>query len=84
MNIEKLVKDFPNDAELGREVRHRYFEATKDIKKFLKKYKDSKIYESPDGGQTVYVRGFGKPLEDRKLVTNQLTIFDDAAYKESK
>ena len=48
MNIEQLVKDFPNDAELGREVRHRYFEAKKDIKKFLEKYKDSKIYESPD------------------------------------
>ena len=42
------------------------------------------IYESPDKGNTVYSRPFGGDISERKLVTNQLTIFDDAAYKESK
>ena len=77
MNIEQLVKDFPNDAELGREVRHRYFEAKKDIKKFLEKYKDSKIYESPDKGETIYERPFGGDVTKRKLVTKQLNLFDE-------
>ena len=77
MDIEKLVKEFPNDMELGKEVRYRYFEATKDMKKFLEKYKDCKIYESPDGGKTIYVRGFGEPLSSRKISTNQLNLFDE-------
>ena len=77
MDIEKLVKEFPNDAELGREIRERYFEAKDNIDKFLEKYKDSKIYESPDGGQTIYVRGFGQPLSTRKLKTNQLNLFNE-------
>jgi len=33
-----------------------------------KKNKEPKIYESPDGGKTVYERGFGMPIEERKLV----------------
>ena len=35
-------------------------------------------------GNTVYERPFGGDITERKLVTNQLTIFDDEAYKESK
>jgi hypothetical protein len=38
--------------------------------------KDAKIFESPDGGRTIYVRGWGEPISDRKL-TNQLNIFDE-------
>jgi hypothetical protein len=47
------------------------------MKKFLEKYKDCKIYESPDGGKTIYVRGFGEPLSSRKISTNQLNLFDE-------
>jgi len=41
--------------------------------------KDAKIFESPDGGKTVYVRGWGHPISERKLVenTNQLNLFND-------
>ena len=46
--------------------------------------KDAKIFESPDGGKTVYVRGWGEDVSTKKEVINQLTIFDDEAYKESK
>jgi len=45
--------------------------------------KDAKIYESPDGGKTIYERPWGGNVSERKLVTNQLTIFEDEAYKES-
>ena len=77
MNIEQLVKSFPNDAELGSKVRQQYLEGKKNIQEFLEKYKDCKIYESPDGGKTVYVRGFGQSLSTRKLSTNQLNLFDE-------
>jgi len=80
MDIEKLVKKFPNDMELGNAVRSIYLQK----EKFLEEYKDIKIFESPDGGKTVYVRGWGEPSSTRKKVTNQLTIFDDEAYKESE
>ena len=73
MDIEKLVKEFPNDMELGNAVRSIYLQK----EKFLEEYKDIKIFESPDGGKTVYVRGWGEPSSTRKKVTNQLTIFDD-------
>jgi hypothetical protein len=39
--------------------------------------KDAKIFESPDGGRTVYVRGWGEDISARKKVTNQLNIFDE-------
>lgn len=29
------------------------------------------IYESPDGGKTVYRREFGKPHETRELISTQ-------------
>ena len=41
------------------------------------KMKDAKIFESPDGGKTVYVRGWGEDTSTRKKVTNQLNIFDE-------
>tara|TARA_B100001113_G_C21019975_1_gene583095 strand:- start:50 stop:595 length:546 start_codon:yes stop_codon:yes gene_type:complete len=38
-----------------------------DIDNMIKKY----IYESPDGGKTVYQRPFGAPHEERELVPSQ-------------
>ena len=80
MNIEQIVKDNPNDMELGRAIRNLY----RKEESYFKKHTDVKIYESPDKGNTVYSRPFGGDISERKSVTNQLTIFDDAAYKESK
>jgi hypothetical protein len=64
MNIEKLVKETPNDMELGKKVRELYW----NNKKTLEQYKDLKIYESPDGGKTVYERPFGGDYTTKKLV----------------
>ena len=76
MNIEQLVNDYHNDMELGKKVRELYLEGRKFQDKVSEKMKDAKIFESPDGGRTIYVRGWGEPISDRKL-TNQLNIFDE-------
>ena len=47
MNIEQLVKDYPNDMELGKAVRDLY----RKEKEYFKQHKDIKIYESPDKGK---------------------------------
>lgn len=77
MNIEQLVKDYPNDMELGIKVRELYYEGKKYMDELGEKMKDAKIFESPDGGKTVYVRGWGEDISARKKVTNQLNIFDE-------
>ena len=73
MDIEKLVKEFPNDMELGKAVRSIYLQK----EKFLEEFKDIKIFESPDGGKTVYVRGWGEPTSARELSTTQLNLFNE-------
>lgn len=64
MDLEKLVKEYPNDMELGKAVRGIYLQR----EKFLEEHKDVKIYESPDGGETVYERPFGGDYTTKKLV----------------
>mgnify|MGYP003634585258 FL=1 len=46
--IYDLVKKYPNDMELGEKIRKYYYDDTET----------SYIYESPDGGKTVYRRKF--------------------------
>ena len=77
MNIEKLVKDNPNNMILGEKIRELYYQGKKLQLSISKKMKDCKIYESPDGGKTVYVRGWGADIRTRKEVTNQLNLFDE-------
>ena len=64
MDLEKLVKEYPNDMELGKKVRSIYLQR----EKFLEEHKDVKIFESPDGGETVYERPFGGDYTTKKLV----------------
>ena len=64
MDLEKLVKEYPNDMELGKAVRNIYLQR----EKFLKEHKDVKIYESPDKGETVHERPFGGDYTTKKLV----------------
>jgi len=64
MDLKKLVEKYPNDMELGSKVREIYW----NNKKALEQYKDLKIYESPDGGKTVYERPFGGDYTTKKLV----------------
>lgn len=61
-----LVEQYPNDMELGASIRKQYW----DYKAQLEEYKDVKIFESPDGGKTVYQRPFGGDISQRKLVTS--------------
>ena len=82
MNINKLVEQYPNDMDLGSKIREIYWKERETLD-MIEKIIDAKIFESPDGGKTVYVRGWGEDIKTRKEVTNQLTIFDDEAYKES-
>ena len=77
MNIEQLVNDYPNDMELGKKVRELYREGRKFQDKLSEKMKDAKIFESPDGGRTIYVRDWGEQTSNRKLSTTQLNIFDE-------
>ena len=79
MNIEELVKKYPNDFELGSKVRELYYKGKSYSDNIEEKMKDAKIFESPDGGKTIYVRGWGQPISERKLVenTNQLKLFNE-------
>jgi hypothetical protein len=79
MNIEELVKEYPNDMELGSKIRELYWEGKKNIDQLNEKMKDAKIFESPDGGKTVYVRGWGEDISSRRLVENknQLNLFNE-------
>ena len=84
MNIEQLVKEYPNDMELGSKVRELYYQNKQKFEELKSSMEGKFIYESPDGGKTIYQRPWGSDLTERKLVTKQLTIFDDEAYKESE
>ena len=84
MNIEELIKEYPNDMDLGSKVRELYFRNREKFEELKTSMEGKFIYESPDGGKTIYQRPWGSDLTERKLVTNQLTIFDDESYKESE
>ena len=68
MNINKLVEQYPNDMELGSKVREMYWKEREVSDMLKEKMKDAKIYESPDGGNTIYERPWGGDLSERKLI----------------
>ena len=59
LKIRELIKEYPNDMELGGKVRQLYQDAGDG---------HLLIYESPDGGETVYKRKMGS--DERVLVNN--------------
>jgi len=77
-NIADLVEQYPNDMELGAAVRELYWKLREPMDTLTEKMKGKKIFESPDGGKTIYVREFGQPISERKLLedTNQLSLFN--------
>ena len=67
-DLFKLVEQYPNDMELGREVRKLYWDNMSRLEKMQKEMEGVKIFESPDGGKTVYERPFGGDVSQRTLV----------------
>jgi hypothetical protein len=67
-DLFKLVEQYPNNTELGAELRRLYWENVSRLEKLNEKMKDTKIFESPDGGKTIYERGFGEDVRNRRLV----------------
>ena len=107
--LKTTIKDTPNNFDLGEKVRHSFYDWDKpasdeDIEKLkqvlseqiveedsikVKKY----IYESPDGGKTVYRRDFGDyenktrvqvnwETEKEKMRTNFYDPFSDEETNE--
>ena len=58
--LREMIKDTPNDAELGNKIRQKSWEEQKETKY---------IYESPDKGKTVYRRKFGDYDSPRELIS---------------
>jgi hypothetical protein len=69
--VIEMVMNQPNDMELGGEIRKMVWDYQKAQSELG--YNDAKIYESPDGGKTVYERPFGGDISERKLVTSDET-----------
>ena len=67
-DLFKLVEQYPNDMELGAAIRKLYWDNVSRLEKLNEKMKDAKIFESPDGGKTIYERGFGEDIRNRRLV----------------
>jgi len=61
--VIELVKKYPNDSELGEAIRKMYY--TPPIVGDI-------IYESPDGGRTIYSHRYGEV--ERTLVTQNESL----------
>ena len=68
-DLFELVEQYPNDMELGAAIRKLYWDNVSRLEKLNEKMKDAKIFESPDGGKTIYERNFGEDTRNRRLVT---------------
>jgi hypothetical protein len=69
MDIEKMIKDYPNDSELGYKLRELYMVNKDNLDTIKVETENLKIFESSDKGKAVYVRMFGEDISQRKLVT---------------
>ncbi len=67
-DLFELVEQYPNDMELGAAIRKLYWDNVSRLEKLNEKMKDAKIFESPDGGKTIYERNFGEDVRNRRLV----------------
>lgn len=67
-DLFELVEEYPNDMELGAAIRKLYWDNVSRLEKLNEKMKDAKIFESPDGGKTIYERNFGEDVRNRRLV----------------
>lgn len=68
--IFEIVRETPNDMELGKRIREVYHTHQQKIEEYTESIKDKWIYESPDGGKTVTKRAFCAPLSERIIITD--------------
>ena len=61
--LKEMVKNTPNDADLGSKIREMSWKQDEQQEENKGKY----IYESPDGGKTIYRREFGN-YDKRELI----------------
>ena len=84
VDIKPLVENTPNDMELGAKIRKIYWDRIDKINQ-LDKW-DGTIYESPDGGKTVFRRDFGDYNPKNKIEidwdTGEPTGRDFTQYRE--
>lgn len=66
--ITQLIKSTPNDSELGKKIRSMYYIHQQKVEEYTKSVEGKFIYESPDGGKTIYQRLIGSPLSERTLI----------------
>ena len=80
MKIKELVEIYLNNMELGAKVRELYWKEREFQDKLMEKMKDKKIFESPDGGNTIYERPFGGDVSERTLISEETrkSIFPDS------
>ena len=65
--LRKMIKDTPNDAELGNKIRQKSWEGET---RFWPEKETKYIYESPDNGKTVYRREFGN-YDKKELIKTE-------------
>ena len=73
-DLYMLVETTPNNMDLGKRVRTYYYDHTEEI---IEESPELYVYESPDGGETLYKRKIGE-YADRKLVdkeSKQMELF---------
>ena len=70
--LKEIVDNTPNDAELGSKIREISWKQDQQQKENKGKY----IYESPDGGKTVYRREFGNYNKKEKITMEKISLYD--------
>jgi len=80
MKIKELVEMYPNNMELGAKVRELYWKEREFQDKLMEEMKGKKIFESPDGGKTIYERPLGGDVSERTLISEETrkSIFPDS------
>lgn len=68
--VERLIKKYPNDMELGKYVRDLFYNLPEN-------YFKGKIYESPDNGKTIYERNVGESNRVNITEKNTTLKYDD-------
>ena len=70
--VYDFVEKYPNNMELGEKVREYYYQNTEEME-------DDPIYvyESPDGGETLYRREIGEVAREKIENDKQVEMFDE-------